>query len=130
MPADLAHDVGPGRKLGRSAEQPQTKHFASMTDPAQISDLLRAMYSYQGSPVTLAVLKLGPMLFVRPGELRKARWEDVDIEKAEWRFVASKTGAPHIVPLSSQAKEIFEDLRLSLVGAILSSQGLEVRSAR
>jgi len=69
------------------------------------------MYSYQGSPVTLAVLKVGPMLFVWPGELRKARWEDVDLEKAEWRFVASKTGTPHIAPLSSQAKEIFEDLR-------------------
>ncbi len=101
----------PADSLVGALEQPRTKHFASMTDPAQISDLLRAMYSYQGSQVTLAALKLGPMLFVRPGELRKARWEDVDLEKAEWRFVASKTGTPHIVPLSSQAKEIFEDLR-------------------
>lgn len=101
----------PADSLVGALEQPQTRHFASMTDPAQISDLLRAMYSYQGAPVTLAALKLGPMLFVRPGELRKARWEDVDLEKAEWRFVASKTGTPHIVPLSSQAKEIFEDLR-------------------
>jgi len=101
----------PAESLIGALEQPQTKHFASMTDPAQISDLLRAMYSYQGSQVTLAALKLGPMLFVRPGELRKARWEDVDLEKAEWRFVASKTGTPHIVPLSYQAKEIFEDLK-------------------
>lgn len=101
----------PADSLVGALEQPQTKHFASMTDPAQISGLLRAMYSYQGSPVTLAALKLGPMLFVRPGELRKARWEDIDLEKGEWRFIASKTGTPHIVPLSSQAKEIFEDLR-------------------
>lgn len=101
----------PADSLVGALEQPRTKHFASMTDPAQISDLLRATYSYRGSPVTLAALKLGPMLFVRPGELRKARWEDVDLEKAEWRFVASKTGTPHIVPLSSQAKEIFEDLK-------------------
>lgn len=101
----------PADSLVGALEQPQTKHFASITDPAQISALLRAMYSYQGSPVTLAALKLGPMLFVRPGELRKARWGDVDLEKAEWRFVASKTGTSHIVPLSSQAKEIFEDLR-------------------
>ncbi|WP_080355284.1 tyrosine-type recombinase/integrase [Stenotrophomonas maltophilia] len=101
----------PADSLVGALEQPRTKHFASMTDPAQISDLLRATYSYRGSPVTLAALKLGPMLFVRPGELRKARWEDVDIERAEWRFVASKTGTPHIVPLSSQAKDIFEDLK-------------------
>lgn len=101
----------PADSLVGALEQPQTRHFASMTDPAQISDLLRAMYSYQGSPVTSAALKLGPILFVRPGELRKARWEDVDLEKAEWRFLASKTGTPHIVPLSSQAKAIFEDLR-------------------
>ncbi|WP_164280458.1 tyrosine-type recombinase/integrase [Stenotrophomonas indicatrix] len=101
----------PADSLVGALEQPRTKHFASLTDPAQISDLLRATYSYRGSPVTLAALKLGPMLFVRPGELRKARWEDVDIERAEWRFVASKTGTPHIVPLSSQAKDIFEDLK-------------------
>ncbi|MDQ7301013.1 integrase arm-type DNA-binding domain-containing protein [Stenotrophomonas sp. Sm0581] len=101
----------PAESLIGALEQPRTRHFASMTDPSQICDLLRAMYSYQGSPMTLAALKLGPMLFVRPGELRKARWEDVDLEKAEWRFVASKTGTPHIVPLSSQAKGIFEDLR-------------------
>ncbi|HDS1299522.1 TPA: tyrosine-type recombinase/integrase [Stenotrophomonas maltophilia] len=101
----------PAESLIGALEQPRTRHFASMTDPAQICDLLRAMYSYQGSPTTLAALKLGPMLFVRPGELRKARWEDVDLEKAEWRFVASKTGTPHIVPLASQAKGIFEDLR-------------------
>ncbi|HGM7331253.1 tyrosine-type recombinase/integrase [Stenotrophomonas maltophilia] len=101
----------PAESLIGALEQPQTKHFASVTDPAQISNLLRAMYSYRGSPVTLAALKLGPMLFVRPGELRTARWEDVDLENAEWRFVASKTGTPHIVPLSSQAIEVFEDLK-------------------
>jgi integrase len=61
--------------------------------------------------VTLAALKLAPMLFVRPGELRKARWVDIDLGTAEWRFVTSKTATPHIVPLSSQAQEILEDLR-------------------
>jgi len=101
----------PADSLIGALEQPQTRRFASMTDPAQISGLLRAIYFYQGSPVTLVALKLGPILFVWPGELRKARWEDVDLEKAEWRFVANKTGTLYIVPLSSQAKEIFEDLR-------------------
>src|SRR3546814_2072094 len=88
-----------------------TKHLASITDPAKSVDLLRAMYGYQGSPVTTAALKLGPRLFVRPGELRKARWEDVDVDGAEWRFTASKTGTPHIVPLAAQAIEVIEELR-------------------
>ena len=101
----------PADDLAGALEQPQTKHFASITDPTKIGDLLRAMYSYRGSPVTLAALKLAPLLFVRPGELRKARWADIDLRASEWRFTASKTGTPHIVPLSSQAKEVLEDLR-------------------
>ncbi|WP_374499734.1 tyrosine-type recombinase/integrase [Pseudoxanthomonas sp.] len=101
----------PADDLAGALEQPQAKHFASVTDPAKIGDLLRAMYSYRGSPVTLAALKLAPMLFVRPGELRKARWADLDLVASEWRFTASKTGSPHIVPLPCQAKEILEDLR-------------------
>ena len=103
--------VNPAADLVGALEQPQTKHFASVTDPTKIGDLLRAMYAYRGSPVTVAALKLAPMCFVRPGELRKARWADIDLEVSEWRFTASKTGTPHIVPLSSQAKEILEDLR-------------------
>jgi integrase len=101
----------PADDLAGALEQPQTKHFASVTDPEKIGDLLRAMYSYRGSPVTLAALKLAPMLFVRPGELRKARWADLNLDAAEWRFTASKTGTPHIVPLSSQALDILQDLR-------------------
>ena len=59
----------------------------------------------------MAALKLAPMLFVRPGELRTARWADIDFVAAEWRFIASKTGTPHIVPLASQAVRILEDLK-------------------
>ena len=103
--------VNPAADLVGALEQPQTKQCASVTDPTKIGDLLRAMYAYRGSPVTVAALKLAPMCFVRPGELRKARWADIDLEISEWRFTASKTGTPHIVPLSSQAKEILEDLR-------------------
>lgn len=103
--------INPADDLAGALEQPQTKHFASVTDPMKIGDLLRAMYSYRGSPVTLSALKLAPLLFVRPGELRKARWADIDLGASEWRFTASKTGTPHIVPLSSQAKEVLEELR-------------------
>jgi integrase len=100
----------PAEDLVGALEQSQTTHLASVTDPAKIGDLLRAMYSYQGFPVTSAALKLAPLLFVRPGELRKAQWADIDLGAAEWRFTASKTGTPHIVPLSSQAVEVLEEL--------------------
>src|SRR5690606_23051837 len=100
----------PAPDLIGALEQPQTRHFASVTDPAQIGDLLRALYAYTGSPVTQAALKLAPLTFVRPGELRKARWGDIDLDAAEWRFTASKTGTPHIVPLAHQAVEVLKDL--------------------
>lgn len=87
----------PADSLTGALEQTQTKHFASVTNPEDIGALLRAIYSYKASPVTQAALKLAPMLFVRPGELRKARWVDVNLETAEWRFTASKAGTPHIV---------------------------------
>jgi len=101
----------PASDLVGALEQPQTKHLASVTEPEKIAVLLRAMYGYKGSPVTQAALKLTPMLFVRPGELRKARWADIDLESAEWRFIASKTGTAHIVPLSSQAVSLLTELR-------------------
>lgn len=101
----------PASDLVGALEQPKTKHLASVTEPEKIAVLLRAMYSYQGAAVTQAALKLTPMLFVRPGELRKARWAEIDLESAEWRFIASKTGTPHIVPLSTQAVSLLTDLQ-------------------
>ena len=89
----------------------QTKHFASLTDPAHIAPLLRAIHSYKGSMVTQAALKLAPLLFVRPGELRSARWAEIDLAAGEWRYVTSKTKTPHIVPLSEQAVEVLTELQ-------------------
>lgn len=100
----------PADNLVGALEQPQTKHFASVTEPEKIAELLRALYTYQGSEVTQAALKLAPMLFARPGELRHAKWADIDLETAVWRYIASKTGIPHIVPLPKQAIEILRDL--------------------
>lgn len=100
----------PAADLAGALEQPQVQHFAAITDPEQIGELLRALHTYQGSPVTLAALKLAPLVFVRPGELRRARWADIDLEAGEWRFTASKTGTPHIVPLSDQVIEILREL--------------------
>jgi len=87
-------------------------HFAAITDPKDIGPLLRAMYDYQGSAVTRAALRLAPLVFVRPGELRQAEWKEVDFEKAEWRIPAErmKMKQPHIVPLARQAIEILKEL--------------------
>lgn len=100
----------PATDLTGALQQPQTRHFASITDPDKIGSLLRALYSYTGSPVTQAALRLAPLVFVRPGELRKAQWADIDLVAREWRFTASKTGTSHIVPLSSQAVELLTEL--------------------
>ena len=70
----------PAGDLVGALEQPKTKHLVSVTDPTKIGELLRSMHAYQGSPVTVAALKLAPLLFVRPGELRKARWTDIDLD--------------------------------------------------
>jgi len=58
----------------------------------------------------MAALKLAPLVFVRPGELRRARWSEIDLGAGEWRFTTSKTGTPHIVPLATQAVEILREL--------------------
>ena len=101
----------PAADLVGALAQPQGEHFASMTEPDQVAPLLRALYGYQGTPAVMAALKLAPLVFVRPGELRQARWADIDLDAAQWRFTASKTGQPHIVPLSSQAVAILRELQ-------------------
>lgn len=103
-------ESNPADSLVDALEKSQTKHFATITEPERIGALLRDIYAYRGSPVTQAALKLAPLLFVRPGELRKALKVDIDLGAAEWRFTTSKTATPHIVPLCTQAIEILEDV--------------------
>jgi integrase len=69
------------------------------------------MDGYTGTLVVQCALRLAPLVFVRPGELRKAKWEDVDLEQAEWRYMVTKTKTPHIVPLSTQAVNILRELQ-------------------
>jgi integrase len=94
-------------------ESPLVEHHASITEPAQVGALLRALDNYHGRPETRAALRLAPLVFVRPGELRTAEWEHVDILAAQWRIPAHlmKMRRPHIVPLSHQAIEILHELK-------------------
>ena len=85
-------------------------HFAATTDPAKLGGILRAMDGYEGDLVVRCALRLAPLVFVRPGELRHAEWKDVDLKAAEWRYTVTKTDIPHIVPLSKQAAAILKEL--------------------
>ncbi|MBF0501458.1 MAG: integrase arm-type DNA-binding domain-containing protein [Candidatus Riflebacteria bacterium] len=86
-------------------------HFTAVTDPAAVSGLMRAIWGYSGHFVVSCALRLAPMFFVRPGELRHAKWADINFETAEWRFTASKTKTEHIVPLARQAIAILRELQ-------------------
>jgi len=88
-------------------------HLASIIEPTAVGGLLRACDDYQGSFVTKCALRLAPLVFVRPGELRKAEWMEIDLERAEWNIPAErmKMREPHLVPLSTQAVAILRELQ-------------------
>lgn len=91
----------------------RVKHHASITDPSAVGQLLRAISGYAGSFVVKCALRLAPLVFVRPGELRRAEWPEIKLDVAEWRIPAErmKMRAPHIVPLSVQAIAILRELQ-------------------
>jgi len=87
-----------------------TNHMATFTDPKEIAELLRAIKGFKGTYTVQCALRIAPMLFVRPGELRMAKWEDIDLEAGEWSYVVSKTKTDHLVPLPKQAVAILREL--------------------
>lgn len=89
------------------------EHFASITDPVQVGELLRAIHGFTGIFPVACALKLAPLLFVRPGEPRAAEWHEFDLDAAEWNIPArkTKTRQPHLVPLSRQAVAILRELQ-------------------
>lgn len=91
----------------------QKDHFATITEPAAIGELLRAIDGYAGSFVTRCALKLAPLVFVRPGELRHAEWSEINFDAREWRIPPEKMKGRvlHIVPLSEQALAILRELQ-------------------
>ena len=101
--ADLRGAIPPARE-GR---------MAAITDTKEIGPLLRAIDAYRGGIIVKCALRLAPLLFVRPGELRRMEWAEIDFDKAEWKIPAEKMKMreSHIVPLSNQALEILEEIR-------------------
>lgn len=77
------------------------KHHAAVTDPDAIGGLLRAIDGFSGTFTVRCALRLAPLVFVRPGELRSAQWADIDLDAGEWRYTMPKIDREHIVPLST-----------------------------
>jgi integrase len=84
--------------------------MASVTDPELVGPLLRVLDGYKGTLTVRCALKLAPLLFVRPGDLRTAQWADIDLERAEWRPLVTKGRKDHIVPLATQAIAILKEM--------------------
>lgn len=103
-------DITPS--LRGSLTKSKTRHFSAITDPVKVAGLMRSIDGYSGTLSIKCALKLGALSFVRPGELRKAEWSEIDLDRAEWNIPAErmKMGDAHLVPLSRQAEEVLREL--------------------
>ena len=104
----------PTTNLRGALTRPEAGHFAAALDPKQVGQILRAFDGYEGTPAVKCALRLAPLVFVRPGELRQAEWKDFDLHTKEWRYTVGKTKKSgvreHIVPLSRQAIQALNEL--------------------
>jgi integrase len=95
----------PSGDLRGALKSKAKKHYAAITDPAQVGKLLVAIDNFQGTPIVKAALQLSPMLFQRPGEIRAMEWAEINWDESRWEIPAEKMkmAQPHIVPLAAQA---------------------------
>lgn len=102
----------PCRDLLNALTPYRSKHMQAITDPRQVGELMRAISGYRGNEITRLALQFAPMVFVRPGELRKAEWTEINFDDAIWKIPAAKMKMreAHLVPLSRQALEVLRDL--------------------
>ncbi len=91
----------------------KTKHLASITDPKMVGALLRAVDGYDGQFITKCALKLSALVMLRPVNIRSSKWEDIDLDTAQWKIPmgSMKMRRTHIVPLSKQAIDILKEVR-------------------
>ena len=113
--------TNPAEALRGALTAPKVTHLAAILEPAQVGTLLRAIEGYDGQPSTRLALQLMAHLFVRPGELRQARWPEIDFDAAVWRIPATrmKMKREHVVPLSRQALEAFRQVQATHPGGVL-----------
>lgn len=104
-------EYDPAQPVAKQIPAQKVKHRAAIIDPKQVAQLLRDIANYQGTFVVQSAFRLSPMLFQRPGEIRKMLWSDIDFDAKEWRPFISKTDFHHIVPLPTQAVEILQAIQ-------------------
>ena len=111
--ATLRTEQNPADILRGALIVPKTKHHAAIVEPAKVGALLRDIDAYEGRPETNFALKLAPHVFLRPGELRQAKWSEIDFADKIWRIPAErmKMKQPHTVPLSRQSLYLLRELR-------------------
>lgn len=102
----------PAHLLSGALTSPKAKHYAAILEPTKLGELLRAIDTFSGGPVTKAALQIAPHVFVRPGELRHAEWTEFDFEEGIWNLPAAKMKArrSHAVPLSPQVRQMLKEL--------------------
>lgn len=102
----------PAADLKGALPPAKVKHHPSITEPVKIGALIRAIQDFTGTIITATALKLSPLVFLRPGELRQAEWSEIDLDIAEWRIPPEKMkmGVVHIVPLSKQSVSILREI--------------------
>lgn len=100
--------------LKGALKTPKVTHMAALVEPKDFALLLQDIDHYEGSAITCYALRIAPLVFVRPGELRHAQWKDIDLEQGLWSYTPpktkSKTGVQHIVPLSTQVIHLLSEL--------------------
>lgn len=111
--ATLRTERNPADILRGALTVPRVKHHAAIVEPKKVGELLRAIDGYQGRPETLHALRIAPHVFLRPGELRQAKWSEIDFAEKVWRVPAErmKMKQAHAVPLSRQVLYLLQDLR-------------------
>jgi len=111
--ATLRTEKNPADILRGALTVPRVKHHAAIVEPKKVGELLRAIDDYKGRPETLHALRIAPHVFLRPGELRQAKWSEIDFAEKVWRVPAErmKMKQPHTVPLSRQVLFLLQDLR-------------------
>ena len=103
----------PSRDLRGALPPWRPEHYPTLTDPRKVGQLLRDIDAYEGGFITRCAMKLAPLVFVRPGELRRAEWSEFNLDAREWRIPAKKMKARtlHIVPLAPQAMAVLAELQ-------------------
>ncbi len=104
-------DFNPAQSVAKQIPAKNVVHRAALTEPKDVGQLIRDLSNYQGTFIVQCAFRLSPLLFQRPGEIRQMEWKDVDLTAKEWRYLVTKTNVQHLVPLSTQAIAILEEIK-------------------